>query len=79
MQDHDNTANTPERRALRVNEFCTSYGLSRSTAYKLMKTGKLRTVLIGGGAWFPSTRRKGYSRRARDDASVQKRKTSPRR
>jgi excisionase family DNA binding protein len=53
MQDHDNTANTPERRALRVNEFCTAYGLSRSTVYKLMKTGKLRTVLIGGRRVVP--------------------------
>jgi predicted DNA-binding transcriptional regulator AlpA len=47
------TNSAPERRALRVNEFCAAYGLSRSTAYKLMKTGKLRTVLIGGRRVVP--------------------------
>jgi hypothetical protein len=34
-----------ERRAYRVNEFCDAYRVSRATAYKLMKIGKLR--------WFP--------------------------
>jgi excisionase family DNA binding protein len=47
------TNSAPERRALRVNEFCATYGLSRSTAYKLMKQGKLRTVLIGGRRVVP--------------------------
>jgi len=53
MELRGNITNTPERRALRVNDFCTAYGLSRSTAYKLMKTGKLRTVLIGGRRVVP--------------------------
>jgi excisionase family DNA binding protein len=42
-----------ERRALRVNEFCQLYGLSRATAYKLMKTGQLRTVFVGGRRLVP--------------------------
>jgi excisionase family DNA binding protein len=42
-----------ERRALRVNEFCQLYGLSRATAYKLMAAGKLRTVLVGGRRLVP--------------------------
>jgi excisionase family DNA binding protein len=42
-----------ERRALRVNEFCKLYGLSRATAYKLMKTGQLRTVFVGGRRLVP--------------------------
>jgi hypothetical protein len=42
-----------ERRALRVNEFCQCYGLSRATAYKLMKVGKLRTVLVCGRRLVP--------------------------
>jgi excisionase family DNA binding protein len=53
MKEQDNTANTPERRALSVNEFCAAYGLSRSTAYKLMKQGTLRTVKIGGRRVVP--------------------------
>jgi excisionase family DNA binding protein len=42
-----------ERRAFRVQEFCKLYGLSRSSAYKLMAAGKLRTVLVGGRRLIP--------------------------
>ena len=36
-----------ERRAYRVNEFCQSYRVSRDTAYKLMRNGKLKYFSIG--------------------------------
>ena len=36
------------RRALRINEFCTAYGVSRSTVYKLAIEKKLRLSKIGG-------------------------------
>ena len=52
-QQKSNTLGAPERRALRINEFCEAYGLSRSTAYKLIKEGKLRAVLIGGRRVIP--------------------------
>jgi len=42
-----------EKRALRVNDFCSAYGVSRTTTYDLMKKGKLRTVLIGGRRLIP--------------------------
>lgn len=42
-----------ERRALRVNDFCAAYGVSRSTVYKMQKAGKLRTVLIAGRRLIP--------------------------
>jgi predicted DNA-binding transcriptional regulator AlpA len=42
-----------EKRALRVNDFCSAYGVSRSTAYSMMKKGTLRTVLIGGRRVVP--------------------------
>jgi excisionase family DNA binding protein len=42
-----------ERRALRVLDACAAYGVSRSTIYKLMKTGKLRAVKIGGRRLIP--------------------------
>lgn len=42
-----------EKRALRLNEFCAAYALSRSTAYNLMKKGELRTVLVGGRRLIP--------------------------
>ena len=45
---------TNERRALRVADFCAAYGLSRSTVYKLMKAGKLYTVLVGGRRLIPA-------------------------
>lgn len=45
---------TIERRALRVNDFCRAYGVSRSTVYKLMKANKLRTVLVAGRRLIPA-------------------------
>lgn len=41
------------RCALRVNEFCELYGVSRSFAYELMDRGKLRTVKIGKRRLIP--------------------------
>lgn len=46
--------NSIERRAYRVNEFCASHRVSRSTVYKLMAAGKLRTVLVGGRRLIPA-------------------------
>jgi excisionase family DNA binding protein len=43
-----------DKRALRIKEFCEAYGLSRSTAYKLMAQGKLRTVRVGGRRLIPT-------------------------
>ncbi len=43
-----------ERRALRVNEAVAAYRLSRSTIYKLMGSGKLRTVKVGGRRLIPT-------------------------
>jgi excisionase family DNA binding protein len=45
--------NAPEKRALRVNEFCAAYGLSRSTTYKLIAAGKLKTVTVGKRRLIP--------------------------
>jgi excisionase family DNA binding protein len=42
-----------ERRAFRVNDFCALYSISRSSAYKLMAEGKLRTVRVGGRRLIP--------------------------
>jgi predicted DNA-binding transcriptional regulator AlpA len=36
------------RRLLTVPEFCTAYAVSRTRFYALVKTGKTKTVLIGG-------------------------------
>jgi excisionase family DNA binding protein len=36
-----------ERRAYRVNEFCQAYRVSRDTAYKLMRSGKLKYFSVG--------------------------------
>jgi predicted DNA-binding transcriptional regulator AlpA len=40
-------------RALRVPDFCRRYGISRTTAYKLKKEGKLQIVRIAGRAVVP--------------------------
>ena len=37
-----------EKRAFRINEFCAAYGIGRTTTYKLIKTGKLRSIVVGG-------------------------------
>jgi excisionase family DNA binding protein len=42
-----------EKRALRVNEASALYGISRSTIYKIMAAGTLRTVKIGGRRLIP--------------------------
>jgi excisionase family DNA binding protein len=36
-----------ERRAYRVNEFCQAYRVSRDTAYKLMRSAKLKYFSVG--------------------------------
>jgi excisionase family DNA binding protein len=54
MSDKIRAANLPdERRAYRVNEAVAVYRLSRSTLYKLIAAGKLRTIKIGGRRLIP--------------------------
>ena len=40
-------------RALRVNDFCRLYGIGRSGVYKLLKEGKLASVVIAGRRLIP--------------------------
>ena len=42
-----------EKLAFRVNDAAEAYGWSRSTLYKMMKAGTLRTVKIGGRRLIP--------------------------
>lgn len=42
-----------EKRAFHVKEAACVYGWSRSTLYKMMKAGTLRTVKIGGRRLIP--------------------------
>ena len=37
-----------QRRAFKVDAFCDTYGPNRSTLYKLIREGKIRTIKIGG-------------------------------
>ncbi len=41
------------KRALSVKAFSEIYGISRASTYKLMKLGKLKTVLVGGRRLIP--------------------------
>jgi len=43
-----------ELRAYRVQDFCRAFGLSRSTAYNLMSSGKLRSVRVAGRRLIPA-------------------------
>lgn len=47
------TSKFDERRAYRVDEAATAFRLSRSTLYKLMAAGALRSVKIGGRRLIP--------------------------
>lgn len=40
-------------RAYRVNDFCRLYGIGRSGVYKLLKDGKLPSVVIAGRRIIP--------------------------
>jgi excisionase family DNA binding protein len=44
---------TANRRAYQVNEAVAAYRLSRSTLYKLMSAGTLRSVKVGGRRLIP--------------------------
>lgn len=43
-----------EPRAYRVQDSCRAYGRSRSTAYNLMASGKLRSVRVAGRRLIPA-------------------------
>ncbi len=43
-----------ERRAYRVGEFCEQFGLSRESAYSLMRGGKLKFVVVAGRRLIPA-------------------------
>jgi excisionase family DNA binding protein len=43
----------PARRAYHVNDFCQRYGVGRSGVYKLLKEGKLPSVVVAGRRLIP--------------------------
>jgi excisionase family DNA binding protein len=43
-----------DRLAFRVDEFCAVTRISRSTLYKLMREGKIRTVRVAGRRLIPA-------------------------
>lgn len=47
------TVRLEERRAYTVREFCSSFRVSHSHVYELMKRGQLRSVLVGGRRLIP--------------------------
>ena len=52
MSQHPNV-HTPEKRAYHIKEAVAAYGWSRSTLYKMMNDGTLRTVKVGGRRLIP--------------------------
>jgi excisionase family DNA binding protein len=50
---HQNPSTHDDVRALRVNDFCRRYGIGRSGVYKLLKDGKLPSVVIAGRRLIP--------------------------
>lgn len=47
-------ANHERPRAYRVNDFCRMFGIGRTGVYKLLKEGKLPSVVIGGRRLIPA-------------------------
>lgn len=43
-----NTSPTTARRAFTLGDFCDFYSIGRSTAYAMIRAGKLRSIKIGG-------------------------------
>ncbi len=48
-----NTSAVKSRRALMLFDFCDFYSIGRSTAYLLIRTGKLRSIRVGGRRLIP--------------------------
>ena len=53
MEDRPPKRDQVEKRAYRINDFCSAYGLGRTKVYELIKSGKLRTVLVDGRRLVP--------------------------
>jgi excisionase family DNA binding protein len=54
MTKRVNDTPVTQRRAFRVEAFCDCYGPSRSTVYKMIRDGKIRTVKVGGLRLIPA-------------------------
>jgi excisionase family DNA binding protein len=48
-----NLSPVKSRRALTLYDFCDFYSIGRSTAYSMIKTGKLRSIRVGGRRLIP--------------------------
>jgi excisionase family DNA binding protein len=48
-----NLSSVISRRALTLFDFCDFYSIGRSTAYTMIKTGKLRSIRVGGRRLIP--------------------------
>ena len=46
---------TEQRRAFKVGDFCDTFGPGKSTIYRLMREGKIRTVKVGGSRLIPAS------------------------
>lgn len=53
MPKNSEKSNATTARALHMNVFCEAYGISRSTAYRLIAEGKLKTVKVGNRRLVP--------------------------
>ena len=50
---HDNPTRPADKRAFHVKEAARIYGWSRSTLYKMMQDGTLRSIKVGGRRLIP--------------------------
>lgn len=51
---HSKSSAFERPRALRINDFCRLYGVGRTAVYKLLKEGKLPSVVIAGRRVIPA-------------------------
>jgi excisionase family DNA binding protein len=48
-----NASAVKSRRALTLSDFCDFYSIGKSTAYLLIRSGKLRSIRVGGRRLIP--------------------------
>jgi excisionase family DNA binding protein len=53
MPRRQNNSPTTSRRALTLHDFCDFYSTGRSTAYSMIRSGKLPSIRVGGRRLIP--------------------------
>ena len=56
-----------ERRAYRIKDFCSAYGISRTSTYEMIKSGELSSVKVAGRRLIPADVAEALLKSAKDN------------